>query len=407
MGSLLKRKLGSRILQLGDHGTDVLKLQDYLREQGYDLGDEKSYGYLTKDAVRQFQREHGLIVDGIAGKRFFALMLAKNVSFRHHIHLVQPNESLEQIAKLYNVGPEAFGITSAKKHVYPGQRLRFFHREIWGISHDKLVIADDAELTGIVRSGPPENEQNLPLIISPQEFAAHGLEDVHQVLKSNQERKSSVEKLVSSANKKQGLYLPWVEVPALDGTRYLKFLKSLRKALYPSTQLWVELGPGIPPWRLWGGIDYEAVNGIVDRIVFSLPIPTKPGPFDDGRELDQSLNSLLPYVCSWKVLLKVPVYALEWGETNGEISCGKFAYNTALSRAFRHGARFRKDDAGNVFYHYKNRSGDFQLIFPPYDLMKKVCYVINRQNLAGLVIDRMGYEDPRIWQVIKSYFKAI
>ncbi len=66
-------RLGSRTLRFKDRGgPDVNQLHELLRSQGYDLGEEPDYGYLTKDAVRQFQREHGLIADGIAGgARFF------------------------------------------------------------------------------------------------------------------------------------------------------------------------------------------------------------------------------------------------------------------------------------------------------------------------------------------------
>ncbi len=67
-------RLGSRTLRFKDRGgPDVNQLHELLRSQGYDLGEEPDYGYLTKDAVRQFQREHGLIADGIAGGRVFLL----------------------------------------------------------------------------------------------------------------------------------------------------------------------------------------------------------------------------------------------------------------------------------------------------------------------------------------------
>lgn len=407
MGSLLERKLGSRPLKLGDHGSDVLKLQKYLKEHGYDFGNEEAYGYLTKDAVCQFQREHGLLVDGIAGKRFFALMLNKELPFRRHVHVVQSKESLAQITELYGVGHEAFGISSHKKHIYPGQRLHFFYREIWGISTDENISAEEVELTGIIHSEGYANKQDIPQIMLPSEMEKFNLPKIHQLLKSRKEKKQIIEMLVGSARKAHGLYLPWKEVPALDGARYLRFLKSLRKSLPDSQQLWVELGPGVPPWKIWGGIDYEGINKVADRIVFSLPAPRKPGAFINGNELDELLCTLLRQVHSWKVLLKVPVYALEWRDTEEGATYDKFAYSTALSRVYRHGARLKKDEDGNVFYHYKNRSGSFYLTLPHYDLMQKICYVINRLNLAGLVIDRLGFEDPRIWQVIKSNFKAI
>jgi peptidoglycan hydrolase-like protein with peptidoglycan-binding domain len=104
----LGRRLGARTLRLGDRGSDVRELHAFLRLQGYDLGEEEHYGYLTKDAVRQFQRDHGLVADGIAGKRFFALVLKEDLPIRRRVHVVQPQETLEEIAARYGVGPEAF-----------------------------------------------------------------------------------------------------------------------------------------------------------------------------------------------------------------------------------------------------------------------------------------------------------
>ena len=120
----LKRRLGSRILRLGCRGPDVRELHAFLRRQGYDLGEETHYGYLTKDAVRQFQRDHGLAADGIAGRRFFALVLKEDLPIRRRVHVVQPQEDLADIAARYGVGTEAFGRFAAQG-IYPGQRLVF------------------------------------------------------------------------------------------------------------------------------------------------------------------------------------------------------------------------------------------------------------------------------------------
>ena len=103
-----------------------------IRDRGYDLGEETHYGYLTKDAVRQFQRDHGLAADGIAGRRFFALVLKEDLPIRRRVHVVQPQEDLADIAARYGVGTEAFGRFAAQG-IYPGQRLVFFDREVWGI----------------------------------------------------------------------------------------------------------------------------------------------------------------------------------------------------------------------------------------------------------------------------------
>lgn len=65
----------ARLLEEGMKGEDVRRLQEGLRELGYEglngrpLAGDSDFGRNTEHAVRAFQRDHGLEVDGIAGPR--------------------------------------------------------------------------------------------------------------------------------------------------------------------------------------------------------------------------------------------------------------------------------------------------------------------------------------------------
>ena len=68
----------SRVLKLETpymRGGDVYALQSALKERGYDPGQlDGIYGKKTERAVKRFQKDKGLKVDGIAGKRTFAAL---------------------------------------------------------------------------------------------------------------------------------------------------------------------------------------------------------------------------------------------------------------------------------------------------------------------------------------------
>lgn len=72
--------LGDRTIKLGMQGYDVIQLQKNLDYLGYTVGSiDGIYGQNTRNAVNDFQRNHGLIVDGIIGYET-AMTIIKEVS---------------------------------------------------------------------------------------------------------------------------------------------------------------------------------------------------------------------------------------------------------------------------------------------------------------------------------------
>lgn len=70
--------LGERLLKHGAEGADVKQLQRYLIQLGYDLGKwgtDGEFGDATELAVKAFQRDHKLSVDGQYGPKSHAAML--------------------------------------------------------------------------------------------------------------------------------------------------------------------------------------------------------------------------------------------------------------------------------------------------------------------------------------------
>lgn len=67
---VVKSETTSNLIEFGDNGTDVQKVQEMLLEAGYTLpiyGADGDFGEETEKAVRAFQKDHDLAVDGIVG----------------------------------------------------------------------------------------------------------------------------------------------------------------------------------------------------------------------------------------------------------------------------------------------------------------------------------------------------
>lgn len=63
----MQAALGDRNLSRGSRGPEVRQLQTKLRQVGYNIRVDGVFGRNTENAVRNFQRNHGLKVDGMAG----------------------------------------------------------------------------------------------------------------------------------------------------------------------------------------------------------------------------------------------------------------------------------------------------------------------------------------------------
>ncbi len=60
--------------EIGDEGPGVETIQGYLYDMGYDINVDGIFGYGTKEVVKDFQFNSGLIVDGIVGNKTLKIM---------------------------------------------------------------------------------------------------------------------------------------------------------------------------------------------------------------------------------------------------------------------------------------------------------------------------------------------
>ncbi|MGI6485376.1 MAG: peptidoglycan-binding protein [Thermoanaerobacterales bacterium] len=71
----LRQEFGSRILRRGMRGEDVRLLQSKLESLGYMVGPvDGIFGPKTERAVRQFQRDNNIKIDGVVGPQTYDML---------------------------------------------------------------------------------------------------------------------------------------------------------------------------------------------------------------------------------------------------------------------------------------------------------------------------------------------
>lgn len=101
-------RIFSKVLRRGDRGSQVKSIQYYLAFIGFfndrlpEIAVDGIFGPATEDAVRQFQREYGLTVDGIVGRNtwyrlqeaYFSILNSLPDEYRSYSSLLYPGYTL-------------------------------------------------------------------------------------------------------------------------------------------------------------------------------------------------------------------------------------------------------------------------------------------------------------------------
>ena len=65
--------------RVGDQGTEIAEIQGQLILLGYDVMADGAFGPATVEAVKEFQKSHGMKADGLIGPATYAALLGRNM----------------------------------------------------------------------------------------------------------------------------------------------------------------------------------------------------------------------------------------------------------------------------------------------------------------------------------------
>ena len=67
------------VYRVGDQGTDIAEIQGKLVILGYDVMADGAFGPAMADAVKEFQKSHGIKADGLIGPATYSALLGKEM----------------------------------------------------------------------------------------------------------------------------------------------------------------------------------------------------------------------------------------------------------------------------------------------------------------------------------------
>lgn len=70
--------VSAEALRVGDQGPEVMAVQQALSNAGYELEVDGKFGPATEAALKEYQRDYGLEVDGLAGAEVYRLLLDRD-----------------------------------------------------------------------------------------------------------------------------------------------------------------------------------------------------------------------------------------------------------------------------------------------------------------------------------------
>lgn len=91
------------ILKLKSRSKSVYFLEEILTELGYSIIVDNYFGKETDEAVKNFQRKNGLVVDGIVGVKTWTILLKKELEILEQKPKFLSEKDLIDFSKKYNV----------------------------------------------------------------------------------------------------------------------------------------------------------------------------------------------------------------------------------------------------------------------------------------------------------------
>jgi spore germination protein len=335
---------------------------------------------------------------------------------------------------LTDTGPATGGDATLGSTLTGGKEMMGFYAEWWGTDTssytalaknvDKIktiipfwgTIEADGSLTdrggndhaSVVKYAHANNVKVLLMVNNAKQTGATA--PIHTVLASPALRKTAINNIEAYIKKYglDGINIDFEMVPAGDRDNLTAFMKELYARLKPQGYIVsIDVFPKTDENNdVSVAYDYGKLAQYADRIVVMTydnhGMWSGPGPIADINWVENSLKYALKFIPKNKLYLGVAGYGYDWSSKGVE----SLEYKPIMDLAARFGSAVQWDEASkSPHFSYIGADGVRHEVW--FENGRSVGYkldLVNKYDIAGAALWKLGEEDPAFWQTVKAKF---
>lgn len=231
----------------------------------------------------------------------------------------------------------------------------------------------------------------------------------HALLQSYNSRAKAVSDILAILEKQgyDGVNIDLENVNPKDRDNLTAFMNELRTRLKPRGYLVTMSVPAKTQdhrGQSWvGAFDYYALGKACDYIMLMTydehSLVSGAGPVASFPWVERVIKYAITQVPRNKVLMGVPAYGYDWNLSTGRTVA--LSYTQAMNRA----TRMRIDpswdsEAKSPFFKYMENGASHEVWFESPHSLKPKLELVEKYDIAGIAIWKLGYEDSLYWEAI-------
>ncbi len=408
-------------LKQGNRGATVLTLQQQLQTLGYFQTNPTGYfGPITTNSVIKLQADYKLKIDGIVGPQTNQI-INKLLDYTTTPPLNVPAAKSPKEVLGFYVGneysiPSSYAtlenqkdtITSISPFWYRLDRNNPGKLEQYGSDTTQ-------EIKQVLKLAKENNIKNYALVHNLlYGQASTGRNVLHTALADPATRWTLVMNIFNllKENGYDGVCIDIEDMHAWDRQLYNQFLAELSAQLKPAGYEIIVCVPAKTTDQSTGGwgdnFDFTKVGHYADMVAVMTydehTAGSKAGPIASQAYLERVIKYALAKLPPEKILLGIAGYGFDWNYGMG--NSRYLSYQMAMETAKKYNKIVQWDSGSQApYYSYTDGKGYWHSVY--FENSSSLAFkldAVNKYNLKGVALWRLGMEDPDCWRVIASKF---